>query len=141
VFQTKEPQFFSISFSFQKNSVGSVFRRDSHFILLYNNNVWNNTTHLYFLNLQKRAHKKRLFVLYPFCFEAANCSYWFQESALYSFKKILKTRLYELLLMSFSYAYLKTEYIHTYHSRFIPDRVAGVSQIFLRDTHVLSKLN
>jgi hypothetical protein len=27
--------------------------------------------------------------------------------------------------------------IHTYHSRFIPE---GVSQIFLRDTHVLQKL-
>jgi hypothetical protein len=31
-------------------------------------------------------------------------------------------------------------YIHTYHSRFIPDGVAEVSQIFLRDTHVLPKL-
>jgi hypothetical protein len=31
-------------------------------------------------------------------------------------------------------------YIHTYHSRFIPERVAEVSQIFLRDTHVLPKL-
>jgi hypothetical protein len=30
-------------------------------------------------------------------------------------------------------------YIHTYHSRFIPERVAEVSQIFLRDTHVLPK--
>jgi hypothetical protein len=29
-------------------------------------------------------------------------------------------------------------YIH--HSRFIPEGVAEVSQIFLRDTHVLSKL-
>jgi hypothetical protein len=29
---------------------------------------------------------------------------------------------------------------HTYHSRFIPEGVAEVSQIFLRDTHVLSKL-
>jgi hypothetical protein len=28
-------------------------------------------------------------------------------------------------------------YIHTYHSRFIPEGVAEVSQIFLRDTHVL----
>jgi hypothetical protein len=27
----------------------------------------------------------------------------------------------------------------TYHSRFIPEGVANVSQIFLRDTHVLSK--
>jgi hypothetical protein len=31
-------------------------------------------------------------------------------------------------------------YIHTYHSRFIPEGVAEVSQIFLRDTHVLTKL-
>jgi hypothetical protein len=30
--------------------------------------------------------------------------------------------------------------IHTYHSRFIPGGVAEVSQIFLRDTHVLPKL-
>jgi hypothetical protein len=31
-------------------------------------------------------------------------------------------------------------YIHKYHSRFIPEGVAEVSQIFLRDTHVLLKL-
>jgi hypothetical protein len=31
-------------------------------------------------------------------------------------------------------------YIHTYHSRFIPEGVAEVSQIFLRDTYILSKL-
>jgi hypothetical protein len=31
-------------------------------------------------------------------------------------------------------------YIHTYiHSRFIPEGVAEVSQIFLRDTHILPK--
>jgi hypothetical protein len=30
--------------------------------------------------------------------------------------------------------------IHTYHSRFIPEGVAEVYQIFLRDTHVLPKL-
>jgi hypothetical protein len=29
---------------------------------------------------------------------------------------------------------------YTYHSRFIPEGVAEVSQIFLRDTHVLPKL-
>jgi hypothetical protein len=33
-----------------------------------------------------------------------------------------------------------TSYIHTHHSRFIPEGVAEVSQIFLRDTHVLPKL-
>jgi hypothetical protein len=32
------------------------------------------------------------------------------------------------------------EYIHTYHSRFIPEGVAEVSQVFLRYTHVLPKL-
>jgi hypothetical protein len=31
-------------------------------------------------------------------------------------------------------------YIHTYHSRFISEAVAEVTQIFLRDTHVLPKL-
>jgi hypothetical protein len=31
-------------------------------------------------------------------------------------------------------------YINTYHSRFIPEGVAELSQIFLRDTYVLSKL-
>jgi hypothetical protein len=31
-------------------------------------------------------------------------------------------------------------YIHTYHSRFIPEGVAEVSQIFHRDTHVLPTL-
>jgi hypothetical protein len=31
-------------------------------------------------------------------------------------------------------------YIHTYHSRFIPEGRAEVSQIFLRDTHDLPKL-
>jgi hypothetical protein len=30
--------------------------------------------------------------------------------------------------------------LHTYHSRFIPGGVAEVSQIFLRDTHILPKL-
>jgi hypothetical protein len=31
-------------------------------------------------------------------------------------------------------------HIHTYHSRFIPEGVTEVSQIFLRVTHVLPKL-
>jgi hypothetical protein len=30
--------------------------------------------------------------------------------------------------------------VDTYHSRFIPEGVAEASQIFLRDTHVLSQL-
>jgi hypothetical protein len=33
-----------------------------------------------------------------------------------------------------------TTYIHTYHSHFIAEGVAEVSQIFLRDTHILPKL-
>jgi hypothetical protein len=36
--------------------------------------------------------------------------------------------------------YYKHTYIHTYHSRFIPEGVGEVSQIFLLDTHVLPKL-
>jgi hypothetical protein len=31
-------------------------------------------------------------------------------------------------------------YIHTYHSRFIPEGAAEASQILLRDAHVLQKL-
>jgi hypothetical protein len=31
-------------------------------------------------------------------------------------------------------------YIHSYHSRFIPEGVAEASQIFLQDIHVLPKL-
>jgi hypothetical protein len=34
---------------------------------------------------------------------------------------------------------LHYKYIHTYHSRFIPEGVAQVSQIFLRDAHFLPK--
>jgi hypothetical protein len=39
-----------------------------------------------------------------------------------------------------SIIFARISYIHTYHSRFIPGGVAEVSQIFLRDTHVLPKL-
>jgi hypothetical protein len=35
---------------------------------------------------------------------------------------------------------MKNTYIHTYHSHFIPEGVAEVSQIFLKYTHVLPKL-
>jgi hypothetical protein len=35
---------------------------------------------------------------------------------------------------------LGNTYIHTYHSRFITEGVAELSQIFLRDSHVLPKL-
>jgi hypothetical protein len=31
-------------------------------------------------------------------------------------------------------------YIHTYHSRFIPEGVADAAHIFLQDAHVLPKL-
>jgi hypothetical protein len=34
-----------------------------------------------------------------------------------------------------SCAAIHQSYIHTYHSRFIPEGVAEVSQIFLQDTH------
>jgi hypothetical protein len=30
-------------------------------------------------------------------------------------------------------------YIHTYHSRFIPEGIVEASQIFLQDAHVLPK--
>jgi hypothetical protein len=35
---------------------------------------------------------------------------------------------------------IKRVYIHTYHSRFIPEGVAEASHIFLRDIHVSPKL-
>jgi hypothetical protein len=34
----------------------------------------------------------------------------------------------------------KIIYMHTYHSRFIPEGVSDASQIFLQDAHVLPKL-
>jgi hypothetical protein len=40
----------------------------------------------------------------------------------------------------YSFFYILHTYIGTYHSRFIPEGIAEVSQIFLRDTHVLPKL-
>jgi hypothetical protein len=43
-------------------------------------------------------------------------------------------------VVDLSYWTYLLKYIHTYHSRFIPEGVAEVSQIFLRDTHVLPKL-
>jgi hypothetical protein len=36
--------------------------------------------------------------------------------------------------------FLCNTYIHTYHSRFIPEGVEEASQIFLREAHVLPKL-
>jgi hypothetical protein len=39
-----------------------------------------------------------------------------------------------------SYQHKILHNIHIYHSRFIPEGVAEVSQIFLRDTHVLPNL-
>jgi hypothetical protein len=43
-------------------------------------------------------------------------------------------------LLIFYNVMLQNTYIHTYHSRFNPEGVAEVSQIFLRHTHVLPKL-
>jgi hypothetical protein len=36
--------------------------------------------------------------------------------------------------------YLTITYIHTYHSRFIPEGVAEAYQIFLLNTHALPKI-
>jgi hypothetical protein len=36
--------------------------------------------------------------------------------------------------------FYQIKYIHTYHSRFIPEGVSEASQIYLRDAHVLPKL-
>jgi hypothetical protein len=35
---------------------------------------------------------------------------------------------------------MEKTYVHTYHSRFIPEMVAEASQIFFQDAHVLPKL-
>jgi hypothetical protein len=42
--------------------------------------------------------------------------------------------------LGFMFCNQDVSYIHTYHSRFITERIAEVSQIFLRDAHVLPKL-
>jgi hypothetical protein len=39
-----------------------------------------------------------------------------------------------------NYLLIIISYIHTYHKRLIPEEVAELSQIFLRGTHVLTKL-
>jgi amino acid permease len=54
---------------------------------------------------------------------------------------IIATHCVRILVRNLSYTSFYTfKYIHTYYSRFIPERVAEVSQIFLRDTLVLPKL-
>jgi hypothetical protein len=47
-----------------------------------------------------------------------------------------------IIIITEYYTYIHTYHVcmHTYHSRFFPEGVAEVSQIFLRDTHVLPKL-
>jgi hypothetical protein len=35
----------------------------------------------------------------------------------------------------------ETTLLHTYHSRFIPEGLADVSQIFLQDTHFFTKIS
>jgi hypothetical protein len=45
-----------------------------------------------------------------------------------------------LLAIRNNFFILNITYIHTYHSRFIPEEVAEASHTFLRDTHVLPKL-
>jgi hypothetical protein len=53
---------------------------------------------------------------------------------------VLFVSTYHLFLDSIVIKVIVIIYIHTYHSRFIPEVVAEVSQIFLRDTDVLPKL-
>jgi hypothetical protein len=64
------------------------------------------------------------------------------DNALNMFVKLLLSIPQSDLLVSnrLRFTHLPTSKIHTYHSRFIPEGVAEVSQIFLRDTHVLPKL-
>jgi hypothetical protein len=45
-----------------------------------------------------------------------------------------------LFAIGFETYFIFLKNLHTYHSRFIPEGIAEVSQIFLRDTRVLSKL-
>jgi hypothetical protein len=45
-----------------------------------------------------------------------------------------------LFFFNFEILFIYYTSIHTYHSRFIPEEVAEVSQKLLQDTHVLSKL-
>jgi hypothetical protein len=51
----------------------------------------------------------------------------------------MKWKLKMLFLMFSTTTNLHT-YIYTYHSRFILEGVAEVSQLFLRDTHVIPKI-
>jgi hypothetical protein len=44
---------------------------------------------------------------------------------------------YQVISLLLSNEYLLHTYIHTYHSRFIPEGVAEASQIFLRHAHVI----
>jgi hypothetical protein len=54
--------------------------------------------------------------------------------------ELTETLTYIDILRALTTYFLQQVNIKTYHTRFIPEGVAEVSQIFLRDTHVLSKL-
>jgi hypothetical protein len=62
-----------------------------------------------------------------------------KESNRFLLNHVFCTTNYQTLVLQNKKENIKI-YIHTYHSRFIPEGVAEVTQIFFRDTHVLSKL-
>jgi hypothetical protein len=66
------------------------------------------------------------------------CIFYFLLALLISFLIIVILLTHGPMLSEIKNIYLL--YIHTYHSRVIPEGVAEVSQTFLRDTHVLRKL-
>jgi hypothetical protein len=47
---------------------------------------------------------------------------------------------YSLMFVDVISVAFKDVVMHTYHSRFIPERIAEASQIFLRDAQVLPQL-
>jgi hypothetical protein len=56
-------------------------------------------------------------------------------------KRTMRAKDQEILFLRVqSTAHQTIHFVHTYHSRSIPEGVAEVSQILLRDNHVLSKL-
>jgi hypothetical protein len=57
---------------------------------------------------------------------------------LYIYKIKSHTYIHTTRALSPKYCYDIHRYIHRYHSRFIPEGVAEVSQIFLRDTQIIS---
>jgi hypothetical protein len=78
--------------------------------------------------------------LWPTCNENATVMGWFCIiKAVFQLNDITKFAENDLFSVQ-EYLEVSDLYIHTYHSRFIPEGVAELSQIFLRDTHVLPKL-